>query len=604
MSRLGRMFGVRADYTENPKKYSVRPPKAGLGMAIANPTAGGKVKAATTSSTYLAPNMAMQVDWDAENAVRIGYLSHTYVMRCVRLRADTVAGLPFVAGPDPEDPATTTPGAPLARLLGPASPQNPGGPNPTTSARAFWAWSIVQRIATGRMAWELQQAGGPITGLWPLVSAALNPIPSAPGTDRWFTGFEYTTPFGVIPLRSEQVFYDWRPSALDWRQPESILQGAKLPIQIAVACDKYMHALLDNGMVASKIVISPPFEEEADRRAWEEQFFAEFSGFDNAGKTIFAEAENDYDENGKMTGQASVQVVDLSMKSVDAQLLEMVNAAKSDINIALGVPKSLIGDASQRIYANSDAEYRNFWTLTAINDVTELQDAVNVGLAPLLGPEVGWFDLSRVTALQPPQIIQPPALKDAIDEGVITPQQAAILLNIPAATASGEDTSTAPIGEELAEGASTMMRSMHLGRRAPGVDVAGMSDGWFDAPDGWGWRHRPVTSYTLLSGTAGWGLVRRPVERIWVRPRRKPVDLPEVAHKVLAAVEGVRSRRAEVSASARVAELEAEVARLRAETEGLREAAADFAAPVEVDDLPAEQLAGLERLSDALALAE
>lgn len=569
---------------------------AGLGMAINNPQAAGgnKVKAATTSSTYVTPGQPLNLDWDATSASRVAYLGHTYVMRCVRLRADTVAGLPFRAGPDPDDPSITTDGAPLARLLGPATPQEPGGPNPTTTSRALWAWSIAQRIVTGRMAWEYQRAGdpkeGPIQALWPLVSAALSPIPSPPGSDRWFDGFQYQTPLGTIDLDAEKVFYGWRPSIEDWRQPESVLQAAKLPIEIAIACDKYMWSLLKNGMVASKIVIAPPFEDDADRRAWEEQFFSEFSGFDNAGKTIFAEAENDYDATGRLVDQANVQVIDLSMKSVDAQLLQMVDMAKSDINIGLGVPKSLIGDASQRIYANADSEYRNFWTITAVNDITELQDDVNLHLAPQLGSEVGWFDLSRVAALQPPTIFQPPALKDAIDEGVVTAAQAADLLGIPANAATGEDTDTAPIGEE----SSATGAAAAAGARSLRVHGAGSPA--LPAPEGWLWKHRPLTTYTIRSGKAGWGLVRQPRERITaagVRSgmRRPAAAVPPLADDVLATVDRVRAKREGARTVDRVAALEAELA----------EARAALAAVAAEGDRSAD--ADLDRLGDLLSAA-
>lgn len=520
-------------------------PKTGLGMAIINPTSGGKVKAATTSTTYNQPGQPLNFPNDNAQFGVTAYLGQVYVMRCVRLRADTIAGLPFRVGPDPDDPSVTADAAPLGRLLGPATPQEPGGPNPTTTARALWAWSIVQRVVTGRMGWEIQreadQADAPIQALWPLVSAALKPVPSVPGAPSWFDSFVYQTPMGDRPLNGYQVFYGWRPSVEDWRTPESGLESARMPIQVAMACDAYMWNLLRNGMVGSKLVIAPPFEDPADERAWEDQFYAEFCGFNNAGKVLYAYAENDYDTSGKLADAASVQVVDLSMKSIDAQLMDMFREAKNDICIALGVPRSLIGDASQRIYANADSEYRNFWTTTAIGDITELQDDVNLILAPQLGTDVGWFDLSRVAALQPPTIFQPPALKDAIDEGVVTADQAASLLGIPAASASGEDTSTAPIGEESATPGqpNTGSRSLRMfGAGSPRVE----------APEGWLWKHRPVTSFTLRSGTAGWGLVRAPRVRITAAAvragsRRRPAPRPVLADELEATVAEVRARR-------------------------------------------------------------
>lgn len=543
-------------------------PKTGLGMSIQNPTAGGSVKAATTSSTYMAPNMPMTLEWDAANAVE-QYLGHTWVMRCLRTKADTIAGLPFRAGPDPDDPSTVTLGAPLSRLLGPASPQQPGGPNARTSARALWAWSIIQYNVTGRMAWEqqLDPKTKEIIGLWPLVSAALLPIPSAPGKPYWFESYEYQTPIGTIPLSSDRVFYGWKMSAKDPRQAESILQAAKLPISIAMACDKYMWGLLRNGMVASKIVITPPFEDDGDRRAWEEQFFSEFSGFDNAGKTVFAEAENAYDQSGKVIDQANVQVVDLSMSSVDAQLLQMVAQAKIDITIATGVPESLVGNASQRTYANADSEYRNFWTITVVPDISDLQDLVNINLAPLLGDEVGWFDLSRVVALQPPTIFQPPAITDAINAGIITAEQASNLLNIPSSSATGENIDTSPIGEESSQTGAGGQRSGGSGYRS--IRIHGQGSQRQDAPDGWKFRYRPLTTHTLQAGNAGWGLVQDTRARLIVSRIRSAgvrAETPELANEITAAVAAMRRKRLGDFRQERIAELE----ELAALSSGLR----------------------------------
>ena len=259
---------------------------------------------------------------------------------------------PVPCGPDPTDPSEWDPNAPLSQLLGPASPQAPGGPNKQTTSPAFWIYSIVQRIVTGKMCWEAHRAPGkggkpgPIVGLWPLVSGCLDPIPAPPGQDHYFDSYNYRTPLGDIPLTRDRVVYDWRMSAKDPYQPESVLQSAMLPVKLAAACDHYMWGLISQGMVASTMVVTNDFEEPAARRAWEDQFNANFTGYDNAGKVLFTYADNEYDENtGKLVDAANVQVIPLSMKSVDAQLLDMVKQAKIDIEVALGVPESLIGNA-------------------------------------------------------------------------------------------------------------------------------------------------------------------------------------------------------------------------------------------------------------------
>jgi phage portal protein BeeE len=431
-------------------------PKAGLGNLLVNQGApkGPGPKVATRNVEWQSPGQPQILDQDAQFFGEDAYLNQVYVMRCVQTIAQTISGLQFRAGLDPDDPASYDPSAPLAQLLGPATPQAPGGPNPETASRAFWAWTICQYIVYGRFAWECQLQGKEIVSLWPLVSACISAVPSQGGT-RWFDSYVYTTPMdGDITLSRDRCIYAWRPSLTDWRVPETVLSAAKLPIYIAKGLDRYMVKLLENDMVASTLVVTPPFEEPSARRAWQEQFLTSFSGVDNRGKTIFAEAEYDDDDT---SGKPLVQVEKIAQTALDADLANLSKTAKDEICVALGVPLSLIGNAQERIYANAQSEYKNFWVLTVVNLLEDLQDKVNTILAPRLGSEVGWFDLSRVAALQPPPIFAPPMIGDAIQSGVASAAQIANMLGIPAADSTKDaDTDTVEIGEESASTGASM----------------------------------------------------------------------------------------------------------------------------------------------------
>lgn len=428
---------------------------AGIGNTKPQPAGRGGVKGATGNVTWASPGQPQAPTWNGRSAVDQGYFGSMWVMRCCRAIADTIAGLPFRAGPSMDHPSRFDTNAPLAKLLGPSTGQGDwSGPNPTTSARAFWAWSIVQYLVTGRFAWEMQTdpQTKAVNGLWPLVGAYLDPVPSADGSQRYFDGFVYHLPTGDITLPHDKVLYVWRPSARDWRQPESVLEAARLPISVQVAIDRYMWSLLKNNMTASKMIVSPPFEEADQRRAWQEAFVQEFTGFDNAGKIVFGEFDDDTGygaPSGSGGGKtfAPVQVVDLAETATDAQLIALGEQAKTDITVALGVPMSLIGNASQRTFSNADSEYRNFWTITVAPLLSELQDPINVQLAPKLGQEVGWFDVRRVVALQPSTSVQPPAVKDLQSLGM-RPIDILRVLGVTELEQIGESLATAPIGEE------------------------------------------------------------------------------------------------------------------------------------------------------------
>lgn len=519
----------------------------GLGAGFANTIKpkGSSDIAATAAISYSTPGQPRYPDWDASLATR-QYLTNVYVMRSVQTIADTIAGLPFVTGLDPDNPAEHG-DSPLATLLGPAKPGSVGGPNPTMSARQLWAWSISQYVVTGRWGWEsLRDLGTPaydrnrkgqIYNLWPLVSAALAPIPSNDGAQEWFSGFEYTSGSGTKYRKTpDQVAYFWKGSLRDWREPESVLQSIQLPISIVNGINRYMWSLLKNDMMASKIIVTPPFAESDQRRAWQDQFESEYMGFDNAGKSIFAEASNDYDQQGKLVDQAKVQVIDLAARNDQAQLLEMLREMKIDESIGLGVPISLLGNASQRTYANSDAEYRNFWTMRALSVLSEIQEPINVSLAPQLGPEVGWFDLSRVVALQPPTVFAPPSVKDMLDQGVITVDDVANILNLPSLESTGMDTDTAPVGEEAPHSGGFRSwrpteqgegyRAIHHGMRlAENVFV----------------ERKPLNTHTLATGV--WKVVQRRERAIATSGHRALP--PSLVRDTVATVHRIRGYRSE-----------------------------------------------------------
>lgn len=427
-----------------------------LGNIKVNGGASGKgPKAGTLNVHFQSPGQPQMLDQDQIQFASDAYNGNVFVHRCVETIADTISGLPFKAGMDPYDPASYDPTAPLAQLLGPASPQAPGGPNPVWSSRIFWSWSIKQYICYGRWVWECELDRDPrsknamIINLWPLPAPYVQALPTEGGRQMFDKFWFNPARGGPITLLNSQVFYGWKPAIEDPREPESVLRSARLPIFISTSLDKYMSNLLKNDMVATTMVVSPPFDQPAGRRAFRDQFRAKYTGVDHAGGTVFAEAERDLDDT---TGNPLLQIERIAQTAVESSSVEIAEQAKIDVTIALGVPMSLIGNASQRTYANADSEYKNFWTLKALNSIMDLQDNVNTFLAPRVGDEVGWFDLSKVAALQPPPLFAPPMIADIINFGVADAAQVANVLGIPAAnTVNAQDTDTVEVGEESSQ---------------------------------------------------------------------------------------------------------------------------------------------------------
>jgi len=115
---------------------------------------------------------------------------------------------------------------------------------------------------------------------------------------------------------------------------------------------------------------------------------ARFSGgYATAGRTSVIEAEG-------------LDVADLATSPRDLQWAELINGSKEDIQLAFGVPESVMGNASGRTFDNADAERENFY----IDTVQTHCESIAMGLDPITGTDnddiVTAYDFSGVDVLQ------------------------------------------------------------------------------------------------------------------------------------------------------------------------------------------------------------
>lgn len=403
-------------------------------------------RAGTQTERWVTPGHAMPPEWDASLAVKHGLYANTFVFRCTQTIAQAVASLPFRVGADPDKPNDFDPNAPLARLLGPP----PGGPNPETSPRRLWAWTVAQYLITGRWAWELELVGTRPVALWPLPSHIVKPIPALNGS-RYFAGFEVQTAQNrANKFTPEQLFYEWRPSAHDWREPESVLQAARLDVSVAVMSDRYDYAFLNNDARPATIIGTQQFEDRDSFEAFKNQWKAEYRGPDKAGGV--AVLEHDGPDGG-------ITVDTVGSTHRDMQSLERYDAKVRAICVAFGVPLSILGDSSARTFSNASQESINFWQGTMLPLLAELGDAINMRLAPRLGSGVGWFDLSRVEALKPAPRFTQVNVVEAVNGALATPNEGRAEMGL--AEIPGGDVLRDPV----APGPATV-RHVHLEGRA------------------------------------------------------------------------------------------------------------------------------------------
>lgn len=381
--------------------------------------------AATANLRFLSPGMPQVERWNSRQAIERGYLASWVVARCVQIYAEAISGLTFKAGASlPTQPTGTAeerPLSPLGMLLGPA----PGGPAPEMSARALWYWTVVQRLVTGKHGWEVEWAGRParsdVVSLWPLTSAALRAIPASGRTVQWFDRFEYGREDQPRRLSREQVFYGWDSAPDDYRQPYSMLESASLPISVAVMVGRYQVAFLRNDARPASVVVTQEFGSDDDFESFKRSWLARHRGPDQAGSTAFIEAP---DDDSGVPGDASkaIHVETLGLSQRDSRMLEAHKAAMQETAAALGVPWSRI-DASGRTFDNAEAEERTWYRERVLPLAVKLSEEVNLSLAPLIGSEVGWFDLSTVEALKPRPPVDAQGASVLVSSGIATVEE-------------------------------------------------------------------------------------------------------------------------------------------------------------------------------------
>jgi HK97 family phage portal protein len=396
-----RSAGVRA---RPPRATSVRPPAGAL----------------ESPNFYGTPHQPLWPSFEGATQINLAG-RNLYAARCLEKIADSISGLPYQGGNVKSRSARPT--TRRMQLLGPA----PGGPNPLWSSARLWRYSLIQYLAMGKMAWlNERDDAGRIRAYWPLMAQHLVPVLAAPGGEHYFESYRYGTRgaqgYREFPL--DEVTYVYRPSQLDMRQPEAPLRLARQGIEVLRLIDEFDRAFLDNGGVPAHLVITPAFTGEdarKSRNSFRNQFGRKFGGARNAGKTAFAEFEDEPGDYGQGTPRQTVDVKVIGQSQKDSQMAETRLARIDDMCTALGVPLSLLGISRDSKYTNMTSDRENYWKETIKPFLVDIEDAVNTATVELDGPlDVGWFDTSGVPELRKPPVLDPAEGIAAVSNRLIT----------------------------------------------------------------------------------------------------------------------------------------------------------------------------------------
>ncbi len=133
---------------------------------------------------------------------------------------------------------------------------------------------------TGVWAWELD-FGSPRQPApqyaWPIPANLIRPVPTDGGS-RYFDAYKFVDRGQLRHLSLDQVFYAWRPSQLDPRQPESVLQAARLDVSTAIMLSEYSVGFLRNNAMPAAAVVTQAFENSEQKAAFQAQFQSNYRG--------------------------------------------------------------------------------------------------------------------------------------------------------------------------------------------------------------------------------------------------------------------------------------------------------------------------------------
>lgn len=325
------------------------------------------------------PHVSYNPEWDVSRAVEDGLKKVTWVFRCVDAIASNAARVRLLVREGDMDDGEVVPSQVLKILNSKA--------NPGESAFNFRYRLSAQILLSNKGAFieVVRTRGGDIERLSLLHPNQVEPIKDE---QTFVSGYRVTVKSSnsnqptVQVLDPDDVIWIKHPHPFDAYTAMTPLESCGLAIETDFLAKLYnRNFLINDGRPGGMVVIKGDMM-ESDK----EELRARFRGNVMAAGRVSVIASSD-----------GADFVDTAVNPRDAQYIESRNVTKEEIQIAFGVPQSVLGNAADRTFDNAEMERLIFWMETMLPHM-ELQlrpmDTLvddNEFLAP---------DLSRVDVLQ------------------------------------------------------------------------------------------------------------------------------------------------------------------------------------------------------------
>jgi HK97 family phage portal protein len=296
---------------------------------------------------------------------REGYQKNPVAHRCVRLIAQSIAGLPLVL----TDGARELDAHPLLDLL--------ARPNPRETRAEFIERAAGHLLTAGNAYLELVSVAGR-----PRELHALRPdrIKVVPGGEGWPEAYEYSVAGRTVrfdmretpaPILHLALFHP-----LDDHYGFAPLEAAHLAVDVHNAASAWTKSLLDNAARPSGALVYSAGGGNLSGEQFERlrtEIEENYQGAKNAGRPLLLEGGLDWKP--------------LSLSPKDMDFIAAKHTAAREIALAFGVPPMLLGIPGDNTYSNYAEANRALYRETVLPLAQRICDALIGWLAPAFGQE-------------------------------------------------------------------------------------------------------------------------------------------------------------------------------------------------------------------------
>lgn len=287
-----------------------------------------------------------------------GYSKCAYVYRCVNIKADAMASIPWLLydGPDKDKEIADHR---ILELL--------AHPNPWQGGSAFIRnLHAYLQLNGNSFVYAPPNSLTPPREMYNLRPDMTQPIEG--GSDAPVAYYQYSGKHGTMRIAPEDMLHlkCWNPT--DELRGMSPLLAAALAIQQNNESHLWNVATLQHGGRPSGVLTAQGNLNDKQRDNMKKELRSRYGGAENASKMMVLEA-----------GMTWTQV---GMTAEEMSWLEGVKLTAREISLVFGVPPEIVGDSTNKTYSNYQEARKAFWQETVLPEAYGLRDALNNWLVP------------------------------------------------------------------------------------------------------------------------------------------------------------------------------------------------------------------------------